>query len=336
MTKIFLAVLLAAFALVAPASAAAETPTFVAATFVTTLGARSDVDLDLTISPDNAAPAKIVIYVPQGFSLNTGASVGSAVGSIDVHAVLGGNPLTIPTGTVVADNPASYTANPQAQACAPGTHAAVWVAHVATFIIPIYVDATSGAESTIGAYKLQICLTAPQATSPQVQLTEAELNFIRTVLTNPSTPADYLWRVFVTPYVSGTSTPNPSGTYELRGADFIPAVLTFKESSYNKKKHQAVLTGRLLLIGKPVSGIPVYLLIVSAGGNITQAAHANTNKKGTVTFRRPVKKTTKFAELVPPLEGPCGSDTPTTAPGGCLSETTTPFFSNTVTVVPKK
>jgi hypothetical protein len=55
-----------------------------------------------------------------------------------------------------------------------------------------------------------------------------------------------------------------------------------------------------------------------------------------VTFRRTVKKTTTFAELVPPLQGPCGTDTATAAPGGCLSETTTPFFSTTVTVVPKK
>jgi hypothetical protein len=336
MTKIFLSCVLAAFALAATASASADTPSFVAATFVTTPGALSDVDLDLTISADNAAPAKIVMYVPQGFVLNTGASAGSTVGTIDVHAVLGGNPLTIPTGTVVADNPASYTSNPQAQACAPGTHAAVWVAHVATFNIPIYVDPTSSAENTIGAYKLQICLTAPQATTPQVQLTEAELNFTRTILTNPSTPADYLWRVFVTPYVSGTTTPNVGGTYELRSSDFFPARLTLKKSSYNKKKHQALLTGKFLLIGKPVRGIPVYLLIVSANGNVTQAARATTNKKGTVTFRRTVKKTTKFAELVPPLQGPCGSDTPTTAPGGCLSETTTPFFSGTVTVVPKK
>ena len=336
MRKVLFAIVVALLALVAAASAAADTPTFVAATFVTSPGALSDVDLDLTISGDNAAPAKIVIYVPQGYSLNTATPVGTTVGTIDVHAVLVGNPLGIPTGNIIADNPANYTSNPQAQACAPGTHAAVWVAHVANFLIPIYVDPTSSAESSIGAYKLQTCLTAPEATNPQVRLTEAELNFIRTVLTNPTSAADYVWRVTVTPYVSGASTPNPSGTYELRGAAFIPARLTLKKSSYNKKKHQAVLTGKLLLIGHPASGIPVYLLVLGSNGSITQAAHAKTDKKGAFTFRRTVKKTTVFAVLVPPLQGPCGSDIPSITPGGCITETTTPFFSNAAKVVPKR
>ncbi len=335
MRRILLSIVLASLALVAPASAAADTPNFVAATFVTTPGALSDVDLDLSISSDNAAPAKIVIYVPSGYGLSTTAPVGSTVGTIDATASLGGAPLTIPTGNIVADNPANYTSNPQSQACAPGTHAAVWVAHAASFAIPIYVDATSGAETALGAFKLQTCLTAPQATNPPAQLTEAQLSFTRTVLTNPSTAAVYLWRVLVTPYVAGTSTPNPAGTYELRSDVFIPATLTLKKSGYSKKKKQATLTGKFLLIGRPLRGVTVGLFSVSANGGVKLVGHATTNKKGVYIIKIHMTKTTMLNAFVSQTQRTCGTTPATVAPGGCLSETTTPFLSNLLKVTPK-
>src|SRR5207302_8045025 len=84
MRRILLAIVLASLALIAPASAAAATPTFAAVTFTAAPGVLSDVDLDLTISaPDNASPAKIVIYVPSGYGVNTTSPVGSTVGTID-------------------------------------------------------------------------------------------------------------------------------------------------------------------------------------------------------------------------------------------------------------
>ena len=332
MRRFFLSIVLAALALIGSASAAASTPTLVAVTFVATPGALSDVDLDLTVSaPDNAPPAKIVIYVPTGYGLNTSTPAGSKVGTIDATAVLGGSSLTIPTGDIVADNPANYVSQPAAQACAPGTHAAVWVAHAASFAIPIYVDPTPAAESPLGAYKLQVCLTAPEATTPPARLTEAELSFSRTVLTNPSAVGIYLWRAMVTPYVTGTSTPNPAGTYELRSDVFIPATLTLKKAGYNKKKKQATLTGKFLLLGKPLRGVTVGIFSVSSTG-VKLVARTKTNKKGVYKVRLKVTKTTFFNAFVPDEQGSCSANPPTAAPGGCASETTTPFFSTLLRV----
>lgn len=332
MKKIFLSIVLATLALAAPA--AASTPTFVAATFIITPGALGDVDLDLTISAENAAPAKIVIYVPQGYRLDTSPTAGTTVGSIDATADLSGNPLIIPTGTIVSDNPANYTSNPQAQACAPGTHTAVWVAHVANFAIPIFVDATTGTEGTLGAYKLQVCLTAPEASNPQVRLTEAQLNFTQTVLTNPVSPNDYLWRVLVTPYVAGSSTPNLTGTYELRSDVALPAMFTLKKSAYNKKTKRATLTGKFVLLGQPTSGFPIAIFSIS-GQNVKIVAQAKTNKKGVYSAHVRLTKTTRFQALVPELPINCDPNVSSAAPAGCVSETVTPYFSNVLTAKPK-
>src|SRR2546425_1263869 len=144
MSKLAVTLVVALLALVAAASAFADT-TFEARTFVTAPGASSDVALDLVVSSPPPV-AKIVIYVPQGYGL-TSTPAGTTVGTIDATAEVGGTTLTIPTGNIVADNPANYTSLPQAQACAPGAHAAVWLAKPANFTIPIYVDPTSGAES---------------------------------------------------------------------------------------------------------------------------------------------------------------------------------------------
>ncbi len=335
MKKIAISIVLAFFALAAPASAGAATPAFTAVTFIVAPGALTDVDLDLAISADNPAPAKIVIYVPQGYGLNTGTSAGTTVGTIDATAVLAGNPLNIPTGNIVADNPANYTSNVQAQACAPGPHTAVWVAHVASFSIPIYVDATAGSETALGAYKLQTCLTAPEATNPQVRLTEAQINFTQTVLTNPTSANDFLWRVLVTPYVSGSTTPNPAGTYELRSDVFIPATFTLKKSGYNKKKKQVTLSGKFLLLGRALSGIPIDLFALASNGNVKLVGRTKTNKKGAYTLRLHMTGTSRFQALAPSEEGNCDSSVASPAPGGCVSETVTPYFSNPLKATPK-
>jgi len=337
MSKLAVTLAVALLALLAAASAFADT-TFEARTFATAPGASSDVALDLVVSSPPPV-AKIVIYVPQGYGLTTSTPAGTTVGTIDAMAEVGGSTLTIPTGNIVADNPANYTSLPQAQACAPGAHAAVWVAKPANFNIPIYVDPTSGAETALGAYKLQTCLpspTDPTSPAPGTRLTEAELGFTRTVLTNPSTPGAYLWRVFNTPYVAGTATPNPAGTYELRSAVFIPASLTIKKKSYTKKTKRAVLTGKFSLLGQALKGIRVFVFSVASDGSVKVIGTPKTNKKGIYSLKVKVTKTTTFSALVVGPSGACDATPASPAPAGCVNETDTSIFANFLRVVPKK
>lgn len=339
MTRLACTFVVALVALVAPAFASAATPTFEARTFETAAGAPSDVALDLTIPADNAAPAKIVIYVPQGYGVNTGAAPGTTVGTIDAVAHVGGSDLTIPTGSIVADTPGNYTSNPQAQACAPGSHAAVWVAKAGSFSIPIYVDPTSGAEAALGGYKLQTCLLSPDVPESAggaplgARLIEAQLGFTNTVLTNPSTKGSYLWRVAVTPFTAGSSTVNAAGTYELRSVVYIPATLTIKKKSYSTKTKVLVLTGVFKVLGSPVKNFPVFIYTVNAAGNVKLIGHPKTNKKGVYVFKLKLKATTRFAALALGFDGACEATPPAVTPAGCLHETETSVFSDFVRVV---
>jgi hypothetical protein len=330
-----------AITLVLPAAAESATPTFEAATFNASVGATSDLDLDLAISADNAAPARIVIYVPQGYSLNTGVPAGTSVGTIDATAVVGGTSLQIPEGKIIADNPATHAAD----VCAPGAHAAVWVAHAATFAIPIYVDPTAGPETALGAYKLVVCLLSPYVPESAggapsgARLTEADLGFFQSstlgvtaVLTNPSTRGIYIWRVLVTPYTVGSATPNALGTYELRGDVFIPATLTLKKQRFNKRTKKVTLTGKLTLVGAPFGGVPVD---IRRWDNGRLVGKGKTNKRGIYTTTFKLLRTTLVVAIVLPGEGSCDATPPTPAPAGCTSETSTVIVGNQLKVSPK-
>jgi hypothetical protein len=324
-----------------PAAAEGATPTFEAATFNAAVGATSDVDLFLSISADNAAPARIVIYVPQGYTLNAGVAAGTSVGTIDATAVVGGTSLQIPEGKIVADNPASHATD----ACAPGAHAAVWVAHAGSFAIPIYVDPTAGAETALGAYKFVTCLLSPYVPESAggapsgARLTEADLGFFQSstlgvtaVLTNPSTQGLYIWHALVTPYTLGTATPNAPGTYELRGDVFIPATLTLKKKSFNKKTKIVTLTGKLTLVGRVFAGVPID---IRRFDNAKLVKTAKTNKKGIYTVKVKLTKTTTLIAVLFPEEGSCDTTSASSAPAGCASETTTLVLGKPVKVVPK-
>jgi hypothetical protein len=340
MSKLAILIVLS-LTLVLPAAAEGATPTFEAATFEASTGAMSDVDLDLAISADNAAPARIVIYVPQGYNLNTGAAAGTSVGTIDATAVVGGTTLQIPEGKIVADNPASYTAD----ACSPGAHAAVWVAHAGSFAIPIYVDPTAGPEAALGAFKFVTCLLSPYVPESAggapsgARLTEADLGFfesstlgVTAVLTNPGTKGIYIWRVLVTPYTVGSAVPNAVGTYELRGDVFIPATLTMKKKSFNKKTKRVTLTGRLTLIGAPFGGVPIDIRRFDNGKLV---GRATTSKKGIYTVKIKLPKAAVLFAVVLPGQGSCDATPPSPAPAGCASETSTVIFARPVRVVPK-
>jgi len=334
-------VLVPALTLVLPAAAGADTPTFEAATFNAAVGATSDVDLDLSISADNASPARIVIYAPQGYSLNTGVPANTSVGTIDATAVVGGTSLQIPEGKIVSDNPANYTAN----ACAPGAHTAVWVAHAGSFAIPIYVDPTAGPETALGAYKFVTCLLSPYVPESAggapggARLTEADLGFFQSsalgvtaVLTNPSTKGIYIWRVLVTPYTVGTAVPNAAGTYELRGDVFIPATLTLKKKSYKKKTKIVTLTGKLTLVGQTLAGVPIDIRRWDNGKLVKTA---KTNRKGIYTAKAKLTKTTTLIAVLFASQSSCDATPPSPAPAGCASETTTLVLGKPVKVVPK-
>src|SRR4051794_24996540 len=109
--------------------------------------------------------AAINIYVPAGYTLNTTQASGAKIGAVDATAFSHDANLTLPlSGDVTADNPASHAAD--SKACVgSATSQAVWILNLSvagqTIALPLYVNATAGAETALGSYKLSICLPPP-------------------------------------------------------------------------------------------------------------------------------------------------------------------------------
>jgi hypothetical protein len=134
-----------------------------------------------------AHPAKVTIYVPYGYTVTLSQAPGTKVGRA-IATVISKRKTVFRGGDVVADDPAKYTTDPQAQACATGAHAAVWVITIVAagqrLDLPVYADPTSGIETGFGAYKLQLCFASP--TAPGARVVKADLVF-PSVFTNPKT-----------------------------------------------------------------------------------------------------------------------------------------------------
>jgi len=132
------------------------------------LGIKSMTGVAVTVPAGTAEAGKVALYVPAGYGLDPSAAPGTKEG--DVLMVTGSD---LALGELQAVNPAAYVNTPQAQACAPGTHTGVWIMNFKdglftsqTGMVPIYIDATSGEETALGAYKLQACLPLAKIASP--------------------------------------------------------------------------------------------------------------------------------------------------------------------------
>ena len=236
-------------------------------------------------------PAKIQIYVPTGYVLNATQAAGSVIGTTTGNVLardLGNIPVPL-AGDVIVDNPANHLTD----ACAPGTHAAVWILRLSvlgqTIALPVYVDPTSGAESALGAAKLQVCLgpaDVPQGTpgrSPNgAQLIDATFT-VNGVLTPPS--GAVRWIAFWTPYNAGTGTPNVAGTVETRSL-VGPGSITLNARVTSKKRKQVTLAGSVSQSGLPVAGRVSILINGRARTSATATAGGRYAKRARGTGKR--------------------------------------------------
>jgi hypothetical protein len=335
----------AALALAAPSMAQSE-PEFTVVPYDVALGQVADTELDLTLPASTNAPAKVIIYAATGYTANLTQAPGTKVGELAATVASGGASLNV-QGDVVADNPANYAGNPAAQACAAGTHAAVWVISVTlganALHIPMFVDPTAGPEAALGSYKLQVCFASPYVPESAggaplgARVTEADLDFPVTpgVFRNPSTRGIFTWRAVVTPYTQGTATPDATATYELRSLASLPTRIALK-AKWDAKRKRAVVNGTFnppAGLGFPASVIVEIFRTTNSG---TKHIGRAKTKKGKFTFRaKQAKGKATYSALVAGYVGTCtvaGSP----APRGCTRETVAPIFSNFRTVNRKK
>jgi hypothetical protein len=250
----------------------------------------SSVTIKVSQAATDQQPAKITIYVPSGYVLSATQPAGTVIGTTSGNIIardLGNIPVPL-AGDAVVDNPANHLTD----ACAPGTHAAVWILRLSvlgqTIALPVYVDPTAGTESALGSAKLQVCLgpsDVPPGTpgrSPNgAQLLDATFT-VNGVLTPPTGPAR--WIAFTTPYNAGTGTPNVAGTVETRS--FVgPGAITLNAKVTSKKKKRVTVSGSVTQSGL---GVAAKVSILING-----RAKASASSNGTGRYSKKVKGTGK-------------------------------------------
>jgi hypothetical protein len=315
------------------AGAGPAAPAFAGNALATQKLSVSQTATSLTIKVNQAQsdpqPARIVIYVPTGYTINASAAPGTNIGRTtgSVFARDANIPLPL-TGDVIVAPPTT-----NAPGCATGTHLAVWLLDLQVagqrIQIPVHVDPTAGAEAALGSYKLVVCLApddVPQGTpgrSPNgARLLEA-LFTTNNVFTVPAGQA--IWKTITTPYAPSTGRPNVAGTVETR-AFVSGGVLTIASKVTNRAKRTLRITGKVTQAGAAVAGAQVTLLLnnkarfrarTSAAGNYSIVLR-KTGRPTTTTFQARVSLAERDITST-------GCSSPSVPGVACVSATSSPF-----------
>lgn len=286
----------------------------------TGLASTADTELGLYL-PSSVEMAKVALFVPAGYGVDLTKAPGTRLGTVVAWGSNGLGQL----GELDAADPAAYTTS----ACAPGAHQAVWLVTLADATqlppVPVFIDATSGTDAALGAYKAQACL--PASASGTMRIRELDLDLA--ILTNPSASGAYTWRAFVTPFAAGV--PSDAGTFELRATVPLPMRLTLN-GSYDRKHKRAILTGRLTASHYTVRG-DFLDLYVKKNGRFRYSGYVSTTRTGTYRMARRITHTTQYAMQTATYDD-CAPGT--VAPGGCVSDTLANVASRIVKVVVRK
>jgi hypothetical protein len=259
--------------------------------------------------PQGPVPTRMTITAPAGYALQLNRPAGSTVG--DASAIFVGPTVVAAIGSLRIGDPAAY-ADATSAACDPGPHLGVLVTDLiapgtsTTSVLPIFVDA-SGAATTF-----RLCSSSLPAAVAASSLQRFDLTFNGAILTAPKAPGSYTWSALI-------ESPDPGAAYELRSVLPVPQSLTLS-ARYDAKTHRALLSGRLLVMGKPEAGVSVTFDASSRHVEGASFGPVKTDAQGRFSTTWLVNESTDFTAHVASESGSCNG--PSTAPAGCAGETT--------------
>jgi len=275
-------------------------------------------------------PAKVTVYVPSGYTLNTSQAPGTKIGTATGNSfVRDSNIALLPlAGDIVVATP-----DTNATGCATGTHLAVWTVDLQvggqSQKLPVHIDATAGSETALGAYKLVFCL--PPADVPKdtpgrspngAQLLDATFK-VDSVFTAPA--GQRIWKAITTPWTPGLPVPNPTATLETR-AFVSSGTVSLASKVLSAAKRIVKFSGEVMQSGSALGGTQVNLLI-----NDMARFRARTNARGgySVTLKKTGRKSvTTFQARVTVAERDItasGCASPSLPGVACVSATGSPF-----------
>jgi hypothetical protein len=193
--------------------------------------------------------AKVSIYVPTGYQVNTTTAVGTKLGDVTATAAaadLGGAVLPL-TGELDVAAPDATAAGQ----CGT-TDVQMWnlklTAAGQTLNVPMHLVQANAAESASGyTYKLVICLPPPDVpvgTPGRAQFGAKLLSatFAVSAITQPTASGDFRWTSLWTPYTPGKGTANAAGSVETQAIRHLP---TQAKLTVTKKKVTTTKTKRV-------------------------------------------------------------------------------------------
>lgn len=278
-------------ALAAPALAAESPSQLDIWDYQANAGRAAELELDLAVAASAPATAKATVYVPAGFGVDTSKPAGSKVG--DVYTTfLSGSAAVKGTGSLVVDDPANFLA----QTCAPGAHAAVWIAKVSAAGVetdlPVFVDPAGPDIARAAAYTLQVCFANP-VVGNGLRLRDLDLD-LTAGITNASTSRLHLWRAVVTPF-GADGTPALGGMSELQAFVPLPQRIALA-ARYDRVSRTVVLSGTVHAAGgtRPRQNVHFVASPTAGFAKVKSFGTARTDGKGRFRLERKLAATTYF------------------------------------------
>ena len=290
----------------------------------------------------DAAPLKITIYVPSGYTASIVQTPGSQIGTVhaDLQALaISPDAIIQAEGTVLAGDPSNAQLQASATQCTgTPTHAAIWLLHVTvsgtTLDVPEYLDPTSATEGALGVAKIVLCLSDPYDNAGPARaafgakIVNAKMTLNPNVIRAP-TSGSYLWRSIITPWNPSTPAPDAAHTVEAQSLVALPQKVTLKavvtKKGKGKKKRATVTLSGSVTEGQSTLSFPgVANATVDIYANGKKVATVKTGSSGAYSKTLALKKKTAFQAkaTVPQRDTSCQSPLPTTSvPGGCASAT---------------
>lgn len=286
--------------------------------FTVSSSSLGDVSLFVVQVSSADAVAQVTVSAPAGYTAALGAPPGRSMGFVSAGlSDVPGTTSSSASAELVADDPVRHVGTPQAEACAPGRHAAVWKAALSvlgqSFALAIYVD-----PSPAGGVVLRYCPLWPSPVLAAGVTAHRVALFVEDVFARPAAPGRYAWSALVSP-PRGDLTPDASRTFELRAVEPVPHTLTLR-AGHDAKRKTVALSGKLTAAGQPESGAEIlFTADTSSFEETTFFGPVTTDAAGEFTITRRIDVTTQFSASVELPDTPCSA--PSAAPAGCVRET---------------
>jgi hypothetical protein len=274
---IFLATAASALAAYAPTSVGSQN------------GAKTKIHITSTKADDSTA--KLTIYAPGAATLTqpVGTTIGTVTAQVNAKAISPDAILPLIGSVIVADGTNATLAATAVACTGTATHAATWnlslTAAGQTLNVPVFVDATAGAETALGGTKMQTCLASPDVGAACAATFCAKLldvDFTVSGVFAPSSLPLATWLTLFTPFTPGTATPNAAGTVTAVGVDAKPAVTLAAKVG---KARKVALAGRVTAGGVPAPSVKVVIF-----SGTKKIASATTNSAGSYVASARFKK----------------------------------------------